>query len=193
MSKTDKAAVPAVQEQSRDLLAMVRDYYPNVSEEQKQGLALWSTFEELCTLPFIPKTAAAEFGDSFLFTILRIGEQTRTSEFLNPVTGEVQRTEQYVILVRVDTDCDLPLAKVDRTIKLHKGDRAIVSYPSGPALREYAIATLQRALQKSEELPGFYMEELEAANPMMSGPIVLRCIFTGSELFATSNHEQLPV
>lgn len=189
-TKTD-AAVPAViPNQSAAALAAVRDYYPNLSDEQKGGLRLWSSFQELCDLPFIPKTAAAEEGDALLFTILNVGE--RSSQFVDTATGEVEEKDQHILLVRIDTECDLTMRNLKKTVHFNKGDKALIGYPKGVSLRDYSVKIIRHGLDAyGGQLPGFYLEELPTKNPLHNGPIVLRCIFSGSEIIG-NEREALP-
>lgn len=178
-TKTSGAIAPA-ESSTRDLLDTVADYYPNLSDAQKQGLRKWSTFEDFISLPFIPKTDAAEYGDAFLFTILKVGERVS----LKPGSQD-EAQEQHILLVRVDTDAQLVLARGNATRDFHKGDRALVGYPKGPFLRDNAVKLIHNILEENGELPGMYLEQLESKDPALNGPIVLRCIFSGSEIIGT--------
>ena len=151
-------------------LARVHDYYPALTDQQREALKAWSQYDELISLPFVPRSAAAE--THCLFTVQRVGEQSRPS-----IEDETQYVEQWVLLVEFDEDADLWLRNTGEPREFRKGDRALVAMPKSEGLRDQSMITLSSILAQHGALPGMYLDQLAPKKPGQSGAIVLRSAF----------------
>jgi hypothetical protein len=147
-------------------LALVHDYYPALTNSQKEALKSWADFEYISSLPFIPKEDGARQG--IIFDVLRLGERTSTD--LNDVAATV---DQWCLVVKVRGNYVVE-NRNQKPVAFNDGDLALVGLPKGEGIRDVTARMISGILSQFGEMPGMTLKQLEPKQPGRSGAIILR-------------------
>lgn len=160
---TKAAPVEATATQS-ELATIVEPSLPMSVEAKASAVKQWHAYEELLTLPFVPKESCAQ--EQPWFSIVAIGERESQS-----LTDPQLVIDQWILLAQFEEPCALR-TRAGEVRSFERGDKALVTINKG-SVQDRTITVLSNIIGAHGCVPHMTLRQLAPKKAGHNGAIVL--------------------